>query len=57
MHELPKNDKFQFTAFAHTLNSFDTAPTNLLPSDSRLRPDRAALQAGDMMKSGLEKAR
>jgi len=44
----------------HTLlkiNSFDTAPKKLLPSDSRLRPDRYALEKGDMSKSGAEKSR
>ncbi|KAK4408804.1 Oxysterol-binding protein-related protein 3C [Sesamum angolense] len=44
----PPNDKFQFTYFAHKLNSFDTAPKKLLPSDSRLRPDRWALEKGDL---------
>ncbi|KAK6152456.1 hypothetical protein DH2020_015091 [Rehmannia glutinosa] len=55
--DAPKNDKFQFTYFAHKLNSFDTAPKKLLPSDSRLRPDRSALEQGDLSKAGLEKSR
>ncbi|KAG6434364.1 hypothetical protein SASPL_105994 [Salvia splendens] len=55
--ELPKNDKFQYTHFAHKLNSFDTAPKPLLPSDSRLRPDRLALEHNDLSKAGAEKAR
>lgn len=55
--ELPKNDKFQYTHFAHKLNSFDTAPKPLLPSDSRLRPDRLALEHSDLSKAGAEKAR
>ncbi|CAN6471768.1 unnamed protein product [Victoria cruziana] len=53
--EVPENDKFQYTYFAHRINSFDTAPKNLLASDSRLRPDRYALEMGDMSKSGSEK--
>eukprot|EP00850_Spirogloea_muscicola_P013393 SM000090S24355 [mRNA] locus=s90:517932:520825:- [translate_table: standard] len=55
--DAPKGDKFQYTYFAHKLNSYDTAPRGLLPSDSRLRPDRSALEAGDMNKAGIEKAR
>ncbi|KAL1546333.1 Oxysterol-binding protein-related protein 3A, variant 2 [Salvia divinorum] len=55
--EFPKNDKFQYTHFAHKLNSFDTAPKPLLPSDSRLRPDRLALEHNDLSKAGAEKAR
>ncbi|XP_010490625.1 PREDICTED: oxysterol-binding protein-related protein 3A [Camelina sativa] len=54
--EAPKNDKYQYTHFAHKLNSFDTAPKKLLSSDSRLRPDRYALEMGDMSKSGYEKS-
>ncbi|CAL1379044.1 unnamed protein product [Linum trigynum] len=55
--EAPKNDKYQYTYFAHKMNSFDTAPKKLLPSDSRLRPDRYALEKGDLSKSGAEKSR
>jgi hypothetical protein len=55
--DVPPNDKFQYTHFAHKLNSFDTAPTKLLASDSRLRPDRYALEMGDLSKSGTEKSR
>lgn len=55
--ELPKNDRFQYTHFAHKLNSFDTAPKKLLPSDSRLRPDRLALEQLDLSKAGAEKSR
>ncbi|CAL9064116.1 oxysterol-binding protein-related protein 3A-like [Musa acuminata AAA Group] len=51
----PVNDKYQYTYFAHKINSFETAPKNLLASDSRLRPDRYALEKGDMSKSGAEK--
>lgn len=54
--ETPKKDKFQYTYFAHKLNSFDTAPKKLLPSDSRLRPDRMALEQGDLSVSGNEKS-
>ncbi|CAN6320512.1 unnamed protein product [Urochloa humidicola] len=53
----PQNDKYQYTHFAHKINSFDTAPKKLLASDSRLRPDRYALEKGDMSKSGSEKSR
>ncbi|KAL8531462.1 hypothetical protein ACS0TY_008164 [Phlomoides rotata] len=52
----PPNDKFQFTHFAHKLNSFETAPKKLLASDSRLRPDRWALEKGDLAKSGSAKS-
>jgi len=55
--DLPKGDKFQYTKFAHVINSFDTAPQGLLPSDSRLRPDRFALELGDMSKAGSEKSK
>nr|XP_017183177.1 oxysterol-binding protein-related protein 3A isoform X3 [Malus domestica] len=55
--DVPKNDKFQYTYFAHKINSFDTAPKKLLASDSRLRPDRYALEKGDLSKSGAEKSR
>ncbi|KAJ4835974.1 Oxysterol-binding protein- protein 3A [Turnera subulata] len=54
--EAPKNDKFQYTHFAHKLNSFETAPKKLLASDSRLRPDRSALEHGDLNKAGHEKS-
>ncbi|KAF9679927.1 hypothetical protein SADUNF_Sadunf06G0066600 [Salix dunnii] len=54
--DVPKNDKFQYTYFAHKLNSFDTAPKKLLASDSRLRPDRYALEQGDLSKAGYEKS-
>ncbi|XP_072992914.1 oxysterol-binding protein-related protein 3A-like [Typha latifolia] len=52
----PENDKYQYTYFAHKINSFDTAPRKLLSSDSRLRPDRYALEKGDMSKAGSEKS-
>lgn len=55
--DVPENDKFQFTHFAHKINSFETAPRKLLASDSRLRPDRYALEKGDLSKSGSEKNR
>lgn len=57
MADVPKNDKFQYTHFAHKINSFDTAPAKLLASDSRLRPDRYALEQGDLSKAGAEKQR
>ncbi|KAG1371714.1 oxysterol-binding protein-related protein 3A-like [Cocos nucifera] len=52
----PVNDKYQYTYFAHKINSFDTAPKKLMVSDSRMRPDRHALEKGDMSKSGTEKS-
>ncbi|KAL4304759.1 Oxysterol-binding protein-related protein 3B [Arachis hypogaea] len=55
--DVPNDDKFDYTYFAHKLNSFDTAPRKLLPSDSRLRPDRYALEMGNITKSGAEKRR
>ncbi|BAT84467.1 hypothetical protein LR48_Vigan03g140100 [Vigna angularis] len=54
--DVPKKDKFQYTHFAHKINSFDTAPKKLLASDSRLRPDRMALEKGDLSTSGYEKS-
>ncbi|KAH0843466.1 hypothetical protein HID58_092007 [Brassica napus] len=54
--EAPEKDKYQYTHFAHKINSFDTAPSKLLSSDSRLRPDRYALDTGDMTKAGYEKS-
>ncbi|XP_021825510.1 oxysterol-binding protein-related protein 3A-like [Prunus avium] len=54
--DVPENDKFQYTHFAHKINSFDTAPKKLLASDSRLRPDRYALEQGDLSKAGFEKS-
>ncbi|GFZ18033.1 OSBP(oxysterol binding protein)-related protein 3C [Actinidia rufa] len=53
---VPENDKFQYTHFAHKINSFETAPKKLLASDSRLRPDRYALEKGDLLKAGAEKS-
>lgn len=55
--DVPENDKYDYTYFAHKINSFDTAPKNILASDSRLRPDRFALEKGDLSKSGSEKSR
>ena len=46
----PEDDPYSFTQFAHTLNSCEGV--NPLPSDSRRRPDRAALELG---KSGGER--
>ncbi|XP_050290888.1 oxysterol-binding protein-related protein 3C isoform X2 [Quercus robur] len=54
--DIPEKDKFQYTHFAHKINSFDTAPRKLLASDSRLRPDRCALERGDLSKAGAEKS-
>lgn len=56
-NEFPKGDKFQHTYFANELNSFKTAPQGLLASDSRLRPDRYALEMGDLGKAGTDKTR
>ncbi|MCL7038204.1 hypothetical protein MKW94_006798 [Papaver nudicaule] len=54
--DLPEKDKYKFTYFTHKLNSFDTAPRKLLASDSRLRPDRYALEKGDLSKVSREKS-
>lgn len=54
--DVPPNDKHQYTYFAHKLNSLDTAPKKLLASDSRLRPDRYALEVGDLSTAGTEKS-
>ncbi|GLT43333.1 hypothetical protein SLA2020_172920 [Shorea laevis] len=54
--DTPQNDKFQYTYFAYQINSFDTAPKKLLASDSRLRPDRWALEKGDLSKAGANKS-
>ncbi|KAK8534619.1 hypothetical protein V6N13_081057 [Hibiscus sabdariffa] len=48
--DAPKNDKFQYT---HKINSFDTAPKKL---SARSRPDRCALEQGDLSKAGFEKS-
>ncbi|KAK4392251.1 Oxysterol-binding protein-related protein 3B [Sesamum angolense] len=53
----PGSELKEYTHFAHKINSFDTAPKKLLPSDSRLRPDRLALEHADLSKAGLEKTR
>ncbi|KAE8661100.1 Oxysterol-binding protein-related protein 3A [Hibiscus syriacus] len=44
--DAPKNDKFQYTYFAHKINSFDTTPKKLLASDSHLRPRQICTRAG-----------
>ncbi|KAK4748198.1 hypothetical protein SAY87_014784 [Trapa incisa] len=54
--EAPKDDRFRYTYFGHKVNSFETAPEGLLASDSRLRPDRLALEKGDLSKAGAEKS-
>lgn len=55
--DVPADDKFGYTYFAHKLNSFETAPKRFLASDSRIRPDRYALEKGDLSKAGAEKSR
>lgn len=51
--EKPQGDKYGFTYFARMLNNGKgLAP---LPSDSRRRPDRAALEWGDVGTAGAEK--
>ena len=47
--------KYGFTQFTFKQNSSKTAPRGLLPSDSRLRPDRAALERGDDALAGAKK--
>lgn len=44
--EKPADDPYQFTHFAHELNSCEDG-INPLPSDSRRRPDRALLELGN----------
>jgi hypothetical protein len=51
--EFDDSDPYGFTKFALSLNSSSTAPPEgVLPSDSRLRPDRAALASGDTSAAG-----
>lgn len=52
----PKGDYYSFTNYAHKLNSSEGIKTPL-PSDSRRRPDRAALAKGEMTNAGSEKYR
>ncbi|RZC91583.1 hypothetical protein C5167_027646 [Papaver somniferum] len=55
--DVPVKDKYHFTYFSHKVNSFDTAPRQMLASDSRLRPDRYALEKGDLSKVSHQKNR
>lgn len=52
----PVNDYYSFTTFAHRLNSSEGI-RKPLPSDSRRRPDRSKLAAGEMGAAGSEKVR
>ncbi|EFJ40057.1 oxysterol binding protein [Volvox carteri f. nagariensis] len=52
----PVSDYYSFTHFAHKLNSSEGIRTPL-PSDSRRRPDRSKLAAGEMGSAGSEKVR
>ncbi|OVA16527.1 Oxysterol-binding protein [Macleaya cordata] len=54
--DVPKIDKLPYTYFGNKINSLDTAPRKLLASDSRLRPDRYALEKDDLSKAGTEKS-
>eukprot|EP00218_Dolichomastix_sp_CCMP3274_P008035 CAMPEP_0170144230 /NCGR_PEP_ID=MMETSP0033_2-20121228/13371_1 /TAXON_ID=195969 /ORGANISM="Dolichomastix tenuilepis, Strain CCMP3274" /LENGTH=450 /DNA_ID=CAMNT_0010380719 /DNA_START=58 /DNA_END=1410 /DNA_ORIENTATION=+ len=52
----PEGDKYGFTKFAHFLNSFESAPSSgVLASDARRRPDRVALEQGDLAAAGAAK--
>ena len=51
--EKPEKDPYQFTKFAHYLNSCEGV--NPLPSDSRRRPDRALLELGRSGESAVAK--
>jgi len=51
--EKPENDPYLFTQFAHELNSCEGV--NPLPSDSRRRPDRAALELGKSSEAAVAK--
>eukprot|EP00243_Klebsormidium_subtile_P003389 TRINITY_DN16775_c0_g1_i1.p1 TRINITY_DN16775_c0_g1~~TRINITY_DN16775_c0_g1_i1.p1 ORF type:complete len:536 (-),score=173.66 TRINITY_DN16775_c0_g1_i1:232-1839(-) len=55
--EVPKNDKYDYTYFAHMLNSFETAPKPVLASDGRIRGDRLALERGNTKKAGSDKTK
>lgn len=55
--EVPKNDKYDYTYFAHMLNSFETAPKPVLASDGRIRADRLALERGNNKKAGSDKTK
>jgi hypothetical protein len=53
---MPENPtKYGFTNFTFKQNSHETCPPGLLASDSRLRPDRAALERGDDALAGAKK--
>ncbi|KAI6674183.1 hypothetical protein NL676_002089 [Syzygium grande] len=54
--EASKNDKYQYTYFGHKINSFNSAPNKVLASNSHLRPNRYALEQGDLPKAGAEKS-
>jgi len=47
--------KYGFTNFTFKQNAGSSCPPGLLASDSRLRPDRAALEAGDSSLAGAQK--
>ncbi|KAL6774365.1 hypothetical protein ACKKBG_A24730 [Auxenochlorella protothecoides x Auxenochlorella symbiontica] len=49
----PENDPYAFTHFAHELNSANGLSP--LPSDSRRRPDRALLEAGQSSEAAVAK--
>jgi hypothetical protein len=53
----PKGDPYGMTAFAAALSACAALRTPPLPSDSRRRPDRAALAARAAARAGAEKAR
>jgi hypothetical protein len=48
-------DRYGFTHFARHCNSVAGCPPGLLASDARLRPDRAALEAGNQREAGAWK--
>lgn len=54
--EKPEGDFYGFTHFAKAMNAVE-GQLRPLPSDSRRRSDRAALQAGDSITAGSEKVR
>lgn len=47
--------KYGFTTFTRRQCAAESCPPGLLPSDSRLRPDRTALEAGNTGEAGLAK--
>lgn len=54
--EKPKGDYYSFSYFTHKISSSENI-REPLPSDSRRRPDRSALYAGETNQAGMDKIR